>query len=80
MRHINNVKVLREALAKGQREFKIHLCGGAAYSSKHIAPCADGRFAIVNYIDGNTQQLTAKELSTLSNIGNAMKQNAFMTE
>ena len=80
MRLIKNARELRQALAKGQREFKIHLCGGAAYSSKHISPCADGRFGIVNYIDGSTQQLTAKELNTLSNIGDAMRNRAFTTD
>jgi hypothetical protein len=77
MRHIKNVKELRQALADGEREFKIHLCGGGVVSRKYIAPCRDGRFGITNYIDGITQRLTARQLHTESNIGKAMKQNAF---
>jgi hypothetical protein len=80
MRHINNIMALREALANGHREFKIHLCGGYVFSSKYITPCSDGRFGIVNYFDGSAQQLTARQLLWHCNIGKAMKQNAFTTE
>ena len=72
---------LREALANGHREFRIHLCGGYVFSSKHIVLCTDGRFEIVNYFDHtNTQRLTASQLLAHSGIGKAMKQNAFTTE
>ena len=80
MRHIKNVRELRQALADGEREFVIHLCGGGLVSRKYIAPCRDGRFGIVNYIDGTTQRLTARQLHTQSNIGNAMKHNVFTVE
>jgi hypothetical protein len=71
---------LRDALANGHREFKIHLCGGYVYSNKHIVPCTDGRFGIVNYFDHGTRLLTARQLQRHCNIGKAMKQNAFTTE
>jgi hypothetical protein len=80
MRHINDITALREALANGHREFKIHLCGGNVFSSKHIVPCTDGRFGIVNYFDHSTRWLTAKQLHWHCNIGKAMKQNNFTTE
>ena len=80
MRQIKNVKELRRALAAGQREFRIHLCGGGAYSSKYISPCADGRFGIVNYIDGSAQRLTARQLRTDSNIAEAMRRGALTTD
>ena len=80
MRHINNVRELRQALADGKREFKIHLCGGAVYSSKYITPCSDGRFGVLNYFNGSIERLTASELVTHSNIGRAMRQKAFTTE
>jgi hypothetical protein len=79
MRQIKNVRALRQALASGQREFRIYLSGGV-FSRKYITPCIDGRFEIINYIDDSTQQLTAKQLHTESNIGKAMKMHAFTTE
>ena len=80
MRHINNLMALREALANGHREFKIHLCGGYVFSCKRIIPYPDGRFGLVNYFDHSTQCLTAKQLYWHCNIGKAMKQNNFTTE
>jgi hypothetical protein len=80
MRYIKDIMALREALANGHREFNIHLCGGYVYSSKHIVPCPDGRFGIVNYFDHSTRWLTARQLQLHCNIGKAMKQNAFTTE
>jgi hypothetical protein len=80
MRQINDIIALREALADGHREFKLHLCGGIVYSNKRIIPFTDGDFGIVNYFDGSTQRLTARQLLWHCNIGKAMKQNAFTTE
>ena len=81
MRHIKNITALREALANGHREFRIHLCGGYVYSSKRIIPCPDGRFEIVNYFDhNNTRRFSSRQLQMHCNIGKAMKQNAFTTE
>jgi hypothetical protein len=76
MRHIQNVRALRRALASGQREFKVHLRGGV-FSRKRIRPCADGRFQILNYIDESVQKLTGKQLYTRSIIGEAMQKKAF---
>jgi hypothetical protein len=80
MRHIKDIMALREALANGHREFKIHLCRGNVFSSKHIIPSPDGRFVIVNYFDHSTRWLTARQLQRHCDIGKAMKQNAFTTE
>ncbi|HEX3857856.1 MAG TPA: hypothetical protein VHY30_11240 [Verrucomicrobiae bacterium] len=80
MRYIKNIMDLREALANGHCEFKIHLCGGYVYSNKHIIPCLDGRFGIVDYFDHSTQWFTARQLQLHCDIGKAMRQNAFTTE
>jgi hypothetical protein len=80
MRRITNIMALREALANGHREFKIHLCGGYVYSNKHIISSPDGRFGIVDYFDHSTRWLTPRQLQRHCNIGKAMKQNTFTTE
>ena len=79
MRHIKNVRALRQALANGQREFRVHL-RGRVFSRKCIKPCTDGRFRILNCIDGSVQKLTGRELYTRSIIGEAMQKNAFTEE
>jgi len=79
MRHIRNVRELREALLRGDYEFRLCLNGGA-FSRKTIFPCKDGRFEVWNAIDGTTQKLTGKELYTMSNIGRGMRYNSFLAE
>ena len=79
MRHIQNVRALRQALANGQREFKVRLNRGV-FSRKRIKPCADGRFRILNCIDNSIQKLTGRELYTRSIIGEAMQKKAFTDE
>lgn len=80
MRYITNILELRQALADGKREFKIHLCGGAVYSSKFITPCSDGRFGVLNYFNGNIERLSPCQLLAHSNIGRAMRQHTFTVE
>lgn len=79
MRHIQNVRALRQALANGQREFKVHL-GVGIFWCKSINLCTDGRFQILNRIDGSVQTLTARQLCTHSIIGEAMRKKAFTDE
>jgi hypothetical protein len=79
MLRINNAKALRRSVAEGQREFLICLQAGI-FSRKTIAACADGRFKIVNHVDDSVQKLTARQLYTRSNIGNAMRLGAFLAE
>jgi hypothetical protein len=79
MQQIKNVRELRQALVDGKREFTLLLNGGLC-SSKHITPYSGGRFGIVNYIDGTTQRLTARQLHTHSNIGKAMRLGSFLAE
>ena len=79
MGQIENVRALRRALAKGQREFRVHLRGGI-FSRKRIKPCADGHFRILNCIDGRVQTLTGRQLYTRSIIGEAMQKKAFTEE
>lgn len=79
MKQIKNVKALREAIAAGQRGFRILLNGGI-YSRKTITESAGGRFHIVNHIDESVQKLTGRQLYTRSNIGEAMRLGAFVAE
>jgi hypothetical protein len=79
MQHIQNFRALRQALAKGQRGFKVHLNGGV-FSRKRIKPRADGRFRVINCIDGSVQTLTGRQLYTRSIIGEAMQKKAFTDE
>lgn len=77
MHPIRNPRQLREAIAKGHHEFRILLQYGL-YSAKTIHLSADGRFTVVNHIDGTKQRLTVKQLYTESNIGEAMEHSAFV--
>lgn len=80
MQRIKNVKALRQALATGQREFRLLLSGGLVCSRKTITPCTDGRFKIVNHIDDSVQRLTGRQLYTRSNIGESMRLGGFWAE
>jgi hypothetical protein len=42
--------------------------------------CINGKFEIVNEIDGTVQTLTEKQLWTKSNIGEAIDKRAFVVE
>jgi hypothetical protein len=77
---IRNPKELRQAIAEGCYEFRLLLMGGACFSRKHITTDDRGRFHIFNYIDDSEQELTARELYTQSNIGEAMQKGAFVRE
>jgi hypothetical protein len=79
MRHIRNVRELREALKSGQNEFRLCLNGGV-FSRKTICLSCDGRFSVFNGIDGSTKMLTGKQLYTESNIGRGMRCGAFLAE
>ena len=79
---IRNCRELRRAiaLADGCGDFCLLLCGGAAFSRKCISLEDDGRFRVENWIDDSVQTLTGRELYTQSNIGNAMRNGAFVKE
>ena len=77
---IRNCKELRRAIAEGCYEYRLLLCGGAAFSSKHITTDGRGRFRVFNYIDDSVQTLSGKKLYTETNIGNAMENGAFVKE
>jgi hypothetical protein len=77
---IRNCRQLRRAIAEGCYEFRLLLCGGAAFSSKHITTDVRGRFRVFNYIDDSVQRLSGRQLYTESNIGNAMENGAFVKE
>lgn len=79
-RRVRNCKELRRAIAEGCHEFRLLLCGGAAFSRKHITTDERGRFRVFNYIDDSVQTLSGKKLYTESNIGYAMENGAFMKE
>jgi hypothetical protein len=79
MKQIKNLKALRQSLAAGQRGYRILLNGGG-YSRKTITASTGGRFHIVNHIDESVQKLTGRQLSTRSNIGEAMRLGAFVAE
>lgn len=78
---IRNCRQLRRAiaLADGCGDFRLLLCGGA-FSRKCISLEDDGRFHVENWIDDSVQTLTGRELYTQSNIGDAMRNGAFVTE
>jgi hypothetical protein len=78
-RSIGNPRELCRAIAEGCHEFRLLLIGGA-YSRKHITTDDRGRFCVFNYIDDSEQRLTAKELFTKSNIGEAMQHGVFVAE
>jgi hypothetical protein len=77
---IRNCQQLRRAIAEGCNDFCLLLCGGAAFSSKHITTDGRGRFRVFNYIDDSVQTLSGKKLYTETNIGNAMEKGAFVKE
>jgi hypothetical protein len=79
IRVIRNYRQLRKAIADGLTEFRLLLMGGG-YSAKTITAASKGRFHVVNHIDGSSQILTEVELSTQSNIGEAMTKGAFIAE
>ena len=79
MLYIRNIRDLREALAYGHRNFKIHLCGGDIFWDEKILPCTDGRFGIVDYFDRSITCVTARQLQLHKSIGKAMKTNTFTT-
>jgi hypothetical protein len=77
MQQILNTRQLRQAVSRGQHEFKVMLNGGI-YSRKTIRLLADGRFRILNHIDETVQKLSGRQLHTKSIIGQAMKQGALI--
>jgi hypothetical protein len=78
-RIIRNTQQLREVIAEGLSEFRLLLKGGG-YSAKTLTAASKGRFHVVNHIDGSSQVLTEAELSTQSNIGEAIAKGAFIAE
>lgn len=84
-RTIRTVEELISAAGTNGREFVIALEGGAL-SRKFIqalpprAGTTTPRFYILNMIDDSEQTLTANQLSTESNIGEAMAAGAFHVE
>lgn len=76
---IRNCRQLRRAIAEGCYEFRL-LLTGKFYSRKFITTNDRGRFCVLNYIDDSIQILTGRELYTRSNIGNAMRNGAFIAE
>ena len=75
MKPITSIPALRKAIKNGQTEFGIALNGGA-YSRKTITILPRLRFRVVNGIDDTIQRLTARELSSKSMIGQAIKLGA----
>jgi hypothetical protein len=76
MTKVTSIRQLRLACsAEEPEDFFISL--GLARSSKSIMLTEDGHFDIVNEIDDTQQVLTAGELFTHSNIGQAIANGAF---
>jgi len=75
---IRDPRQLRQAIAAGRLEFQLLLAGGACFSRKRITMNGRGHFGVFNYVDDTVQSLTAKELYTKSNIGEAMRKGAFV--
>lgn len=75
---IKTPEALRKAIIRGTTEFKMLLNGGA-YSAKTITLARDGRFRVLNHIDGTKQLLLDAQLNTHSNIGKWMSGGAFVT-
>jgi hypothetical protein len=79
MKVIKNTSQLRKAIAHGRQHFRVCLRFGL-FSRKTITLTDDGRFHIVKHFDGSEQRLSADELFTTSNIGEAMHFGAFVAE
>lgn len=77
MRQIKTIEELKERATDNQIDCFISLAGGLAKSSKTVEFMTDeNKFWIHNDIDGSEQTLTAEELSTESNIGEAIQKGA----
>lgn len=77
MRQIKTIEELKELAKDKQADCFISLAGGLARSSKTVEFMTDeNKFLVYNDIDGSDQTLTAEELSTESNIGEAIQKGA----
>ena len=77
---VHSVAHLRRLIQSGQHDFSIVLAGGLLRSRKTIHEAMDGRFRIMNHIDGSTQTLTETALYTRSNIGKAITTRCFLAQ
>jgi len=77
---VKSIPHMRELLKAGNHTFHIVLAGGLVRSRKIICPLKNGRLAVYNHVDDSQQALSEEELSSHSNIGEAIEKGCLVAE